>query len=119
MDRFFIVKEIEVKHCKELVPFETKLPGDANRVTGYYISATKGDEHRAIAEVGISFNGARENTINTDVIINNRASVKRKNLPLSQNQLLIRNSYVKGYAEDKGVADTPYLIKIYFELNKK
>lgn len=118
MDRFFIIKEVEVKHKNELVPFETKLPGNANRVTGYHIGATKGKEHLAIAEVGISFNGARENTINQDVIISNRATRKRRVWPLKQNQLLIRNSYVKGYVEDKGIVEPPYRLKIYFELNK-
>lgn len=119
MDRFFIVKEIEIKQRFELTPFETKLPGNANRVTGYHISASKGNGQLAIAEVGISFNGARENTINTDVIINDRAALKRRVWPLTQNQLLIRNSYVKGYVEDKGIVETPYVVKIYFELNKK
>jgi len=115
---FFLIKEVEISKSKELVAFETKLPGEAKRVIGYFISATKSDEERAVAEIGVSFNGGRENTINRELVVRNSVNHCRRKYLLHQNQGVLQNSYVKGFVEDKGVVDAPYQVKIYFHLSR-
>lgn len=118
--KYFILKEVEIPSANSVVQFETKLPGDAKRVIGYQITATNNHSvTKALATIGVSFNGGRENTIDRELIQRNPSSnVRRRVLPLTQNQFILQNSYVKGYVEDHGEADTyPYDVKIYFQLS--
>lgn len=114
---YFIIKEVLVDQANALVEFEHKLSGNATHLIGYKVTANK-TNLKAIATVGISFNGARENTINTDLIMSSSASQGRRSLLLSQKMLLIPNSYIKGYVEDLGL-EAPYRVKIYFHLARK
>jgi hypothetical protein len=115
---FFLVKEVLIAKPNALVAFETKLPGEAKRVIGYLASATKSDDKLSIAEIGISFNGGRENTINRELIVHDASTICRRDFPLSQNQKLLQNAYVKGFVEDRGVVQPPYSVKIYFHLSR-
>jgi len=115
---YFLLKEVKINKANELVQFETKFSGEAKRVIGYFLSATKSNDKLALATVGISFNGGRENTINQDLIVRNPVNIRRRTQPLCQNQIILQNSYVKGFIEDKGVAAVPYTVKIYFHLSR-
>jgi len=117
-DSFFLV-EVEVTKAKEFVSFETKLPGFAKSLKGYQISANKSHESKALAIVGISFNGARENTINQELINRNPSTIRRRQRVLSQNMQILPNAYAKGFIEDLGVVQPPYLLKLYFNLSNQ
>jgi len=114
---FFIVHKVEITHPGQLHPFELKFPGDVKWCIGYQISANKHHESLSLATVGISFNGARENTINRELFVHNPAAIRRRQIMLSQKQHILQNSFVKGYVEDKGVVPAPYTVKIYFHLS--
>ena len=115
---FFIVKEVEVTSAGQLVPFEFKLPGNVKYCIGYQISATTHHSTKSLATVGISFNGARENSITKELIVRNPAGIRRRQLSLTQKQRILQNSYIKGYVEDNNTASVPYTVKIYLHLLK-
>lgn len=115
---YFILKKVKVIKTGEFVPFETKMPGKANCLTGYQISASKHHDTLAMANVGISFNGATVNTINQELINRNPANIRRRSLPLSQNMIPLNNSWAKGFVEDLGVVTVPYTVNIYFKLSR-
>ncbi len=114
---YFILKTVEVTKAGQIVQFETKMPGDAKTLAGYQLSATKSHDTKALAIVGISFNGARQNTINQELFNRNPANIRRRATALSQNMPLLPNAYTKGFVEDLGVAAIPYTVKIYFKLS--
>lgn len=115
---FFVLKTVEVTSAGELKSFELKLPGSAKYCIGYQIAATKHDDKLSLAKVGVSFNGGRENTIITDLIVRNPSNIRRRTKLLHQHQKLLQNSYVEGFIEDRNVASVPYTIKIYFHLKR-
>ena len=114
---YFILKTVEVTKAGQIVQFETKMPGDAKTLVGYQISATKSHDTKALAIVGISFNGARQNTINQELFNRNPANIRRRATALSQNMPLLPNAYTKGFVEDLNVAAVPYTVKFYFKLS--
>lgn len=113
---FFVIETVTISSANQLKEFEVKLPGNAKRIIGYKVTANKINA-TAIAQVSISFNGARENTINCDVIVHTPATMGRRSLPLKQNLKLLNNSYAKGFVEDLGVQAPSYKVKIYFHLS--
>jgi len=115
---FFIVKEVEVTSAGKLVPFEFKLPGNVKYCIGYQLSANRHHDAKSLATVGISFNGARENSITKELIVRNPVSIRRRQIPLLQRQRILKNAYIKGYVEDNGVVTAPYKVKIYLHLLK-
>jgi len=115
---FFVLKTVDIKTAGELKSFELKLPGSAKYCIGYQISATQHHDTLAIAKVGVSFNGGREDTIINDLLVRNPSNIRRRRIPLLQNIKLLQNAYVQGYVEDKGVVGLPYTIKIYFHLKR-
>jgi len=115
---FFILKTVSIATANELVEFETKLPGNATHLIGYKVSANTLHATKAFAQVGISFNGSRENTINEDLIVTSPANQGRRSLLLKQKQKLLQNAYAKGFVEDLGVVSVPYTVKIYFHLKR-
>ena len=115
---YFFLKQVEIGKQGEIVQFETKLPARAKRLVGYQVSASKYHSIKALAMVGISFNGARENTINNELIVSNPSNLKRRTELLEQNMKLLQNSYAKGFVEDLSVVEVPYTVKIYFKLSQ-
>ncbi len=115
---FFVLKTVDIKTAGELKSFELKLPGSAKYCIGYQLSATKHHDTLAIAKVGVSFNGGRENTITNDLIVRNPTNIRRRRIPLAQDLKLLQNAYVQGYIEDKGAIQPPYTVKIYFHLKR-
>ncbi len=115
---YFIIKEVEISKQGQVVQFETKLPASAKNLIGYQISATKHHDTKALATVGISFNGARQNTINKELIVRSPVNIRRRTEALGQNMELLQNSYAKGFVEDLGIVALPYTVKIYFKLSQ-
>ncbi len=116
---FFVLKTVKITSVGELKSFELKLPGSAKYLIGYQISATEHDDKLSLAKVGVSFNGGRENTITTDLIVRNPSNLRRRTKLLHQHQKLLQNAYVEGFVEDRNVANVPYTIKIYFHLKRE
>ncbi len=115
---YFIVKEVTISTSGKLEQFEVKLPGDARHCIGYRLSANTFHSTKTLANIGISFNGGRENTIIRDLIVRNPSNIKRRTTLLPQRQKLLQNAYIKGYVEDLGNAPSyPYIAKIYFHLS--
>ncbi|MFK5855783.1 MAG: hypothetical protein QM503_06605 [Bacteroidota bacterium] len=115
---YFILEHIDISKQGQIVQFETKLPARAKRLVGYQISSNKHHSTKAIATVGISFNGARQNTINNELINRDPSTIKRRTESLGQNMILLQNSYAKGFVEDLAVVAVPYTVKIYFMLSQ-
>jgi len=116
--KYFIVEKVTITKANELLQFEVKLPGTAKRVIGYQITASKSDDSKVVASVGIAFNGSRENTINRDLIQRSPNTIRRRYVNLTQNQVILQNSYVQGFVEDMGVVDPEYTVKIYFYISE-
>ena len=116
--RFIVVKTVTITSANELQQFEVKLPGTAKRVIGYQITASKSNATQVAATVGVAFNGSRENTLNRDLIQRTPVSRRRRIDMLSQNQIILKNSYVQGFVEDLGVLTPTYTVKIYFWISE-
>lgn len=115
---YFFLKEVYISKQGQIVQFETKLPARAKHLVGYQVSASKYHSTKALAMVGISFNGARENTLNNELIVGNPSNLKSRTELLGQNMRLLQNSYAKGFVEDLSVVQVPYTLKIYFKLSQ-
>jgi len=115
---YFFLKQVEIGKQGEIVQFETKLPARAKRLVAYQVSASKYHDTKALAMVGISFNGARENTINNELIVGNPSNLKHRTELMGQNMILLQNSYAKGFVEDLSVVEVPYTVNIYFKLSQ-
>jgi len=115
---YYILKEIIVEKQGQLIAFETKLAANAKRLVGFKISANSHHDTKALAIVGISFNGARQNTINKELLVPKPSNLRSRSELLGQNMQLLPNSYAKGFVEDLGVATLPYTVKLYFKLSK-
>ena len=108
---------VTISQSGDVVTFRDKLPGRAKRLTGIFLSANTNHATKALANVGVNFNGGR--SLITNQLLRIPASDPvRKSYHFQVNQDIKQNSSVNGYIEDLGNASAfPYTVKIYYQLS--
>ena len=110
----FHLTSISIPASGEIVRFSDKLPGDAKICQGVYLSADTHHDTKALANVAVTFNEGKDQTINQVLTV--KSSPRRAD-PLAIIQPLENNARVKGFVKDLGNASAyPYTVKIYYQL---
>jgi len=114
--KFLHFTSVSIPASGDIVSFQDKLPGKARKVISMIFSANAHHNTKALCNVGLTFNGGRNQEIN-QAIKEKDTGPQTKSHPILVFVSLEQNANVTGYIEDFGNASAyPYTVKVYYEL---